>query len=245
MQRIRRGLFAIWKPPDVLSTSAVSTIKNILQGEKRGRGGLKVGHGGTLDKFAEGILVIGVGTDCKQLGLYTNSTIKSYVVTCELGKVTDTLDVNGIVVQEAPWEHVGRADVEHALETFRGTTSQTPPLFSALKVRGKRLSDFALEARETNTAMPVAPKPRTVTIHSIELLRFEPPHFTIAATCSSGTYMRSLMRDISLKVGSVGHSVSLIRNRQGKFSESMALRVDDWTEEKIAQAVESEDRIPH
>lgn len=250
MQRVLRGLFAVWKPPDVLSASVVKMVKNnILEGgeiqsvKKAGRPWLKVGHGGTLDKFAEGLLVIGVGQDCKKLGLYTSHTTKGYEVTSELGKVTDTLDINGMVVEEAPWDHVGREDIEKALETFRGDITQNPPLFSALKVQGRRFSDLALEAREANTVMSMAPKPRTVTIHSIELLRFEPPNFTIAVTCSSGTYMRSLVRDIAAAVGSVGYSVSLVRRQQGQFTEEMALRESDWTVERISQAIELADRM--
>lgn len=238
----------MWKPPDVLSASVVQTIKNILQwqGSKRvyGKGSsLKVGHGGTLDKFSEGVLVIGVGKDCKKLGLYTTASAKQYEVTCELGRLTDTLDVNGVVVEDAPWDHIGRGDLEKALEAFRGNITQTPPLFSALKFQGVRFSDLALRAREGNTIMPAMPNPRKVTIHSLELLRFDPPHFTVAVTCSSGTYMRSLVRDISASVGSVGHAVSLARKQQGQFTEHMALKEPDWTVEKISHAIGLVDRM--
>lgn len=241
MQRVIRGLFAVWKPQDVTSAAVVQVIKSTLEVHSTGGGGsgrLKVGHGGTLDKSAEGILVIGVGSDCKQLGSYTNSSTKSYEATCQLGKMTDTLDASGRVVEEAPWDHVRREDVEQALEAFRGEITQTPPLFSAIKFKGKRFSDLARKAQSTNTVMPAAPKPRTVTVHSIELLGFEPPHFTIAVTCSSGTYVRSLLRDISAKVGSVGHAVSLTRRQQGQFTENMALREGDWTLERISQELE-------
>ena len=250
MSRVQRGLFAVWKPPDVLSASVVQTIKNILEGQKvqgsrrvAGKGSLKVGHGGTLDKFSEGVLVIGVGRDCKKLGLYTTASTKGYEVTCELGRLTDTLDVNGVVVEVAPWDHVGRGDLEKALDAFRGDITQTPPLFSALKFQGVRFSDLAMKAREENVAMPAAPKPRTVTIHSLELLRFDPPHFTVAATCSSGTYMRSLARDISAAVGSVGHAVSLTRKQQGQFTGDMALRESNWTVEGISHAIGLVDRM--
>lgn len=247
MQRVFRGLFAVWKPPDILSAAVVGMVKNSIVGvgggHSAGRPWLKVGHGGTLDKFAEGVLVIGVGQDCKKLGVYTTNTTKGYEVTCELGKVTDTLDVNGKVVEEALWDHVGREDIEKALEAFRGEITQNPPLFSALRFQGKRFSDLALKAREANTAMPAAPKPRKVTIHSLEMLRFDPPYFTIAVTCSSGTYMRSLVRDIAAKVGTVGYSVSLARKQQGKFTEEMALRESDWTVERISEAIELADRM--
>lgn len=240
--KISRGLFAIWKPQDITSASVVHIIKSTLEGQSTAggskKGWLKVGHGGTLDKSAEGVLVIGVGSDCKQLGSYTNNSTKVYEATCELGKTTDTLDASGRVVEEAPWDHIRRKDVERALEAFDGEITQTPPLYSAIKFRGKRFSELARKAQATNTAVPATPEPRTVTIHSLELLRFEPPHFTIAVTCSSGTYVRSLLRDISIKVGSVGYAVSLIRRQQGQFTESMSLRKGDWTLEGISQAVE-------
>jgi tRNA pseudouridine55 synthase len=251
MPGIIRGLFAVWKPPEILSASVVATIKRIIL-----KGGqdvhsrvlasdtrLKVGHGGTLDNLAEGVLVIGVGRDCKRLGYYTTSTTKQYEVTCRLGLMTDTLDAAGVVTEEATWDHIRLEDVEGALGRFRGVITQTPPLFSALKYKGERLSDLAIKAREECIAMPVAPKPRTVTIHSIELLRFEPPQFTIAVTCSSGTYMRSLVRDISTAVGSVGHALSVIRRQQGMFTEEMALRKQDWSVERISQAIELADRV--
>lgn len=204
-----------------------------------------MGHGGTVDRFAEGVLVIGVGEDCKKLAKYLTGTTKNYEVTCELGKLTDTLDNAGVVLEEAPWGHVTRESVELALGRFRGDILQTPPIFSALKFKGKRFSDRALEARRKNTPISDAttptPSPRVVTVHSIRLLDFDPPRFTVGVACSSGTYMRSLVRDVAVQLGSVGHAVALVRRRQGRFAEQLALRRERWRLEDIARAIEQVD----
>lgn len=255
MQRVARaGLFAVWKPPDITSAGATNAIRLILmQGgvepepEAEGvtrrrydhhRKRLKVGHGGTLDKFAEGVLVVGVGGACKELQEHLTATIKEYEVLCEVGRTTDTLDAGGTVTEEARWDHIRSSDVEQALEAFRGEIIQTPPLYSAKKFKGRRFSDIARETMATNAPITVFPKPNTVTIHCLKLLNFEPPYFSMSVTCSSGTYMRSLARDVGVALGSVGYVKGLIRRRQGEFTAHMALQRKDWTVERMAHAME-------
>ena len=240
----RAGLFAVWKPPGITSADATNAIKHVLiQGgvepepgreERVGRCRLKVGHGGTLDRFAEGVLVVGVGGACKRLHDLQRATNKEYEVLCELGRTTDTLEAGGTVIGEAQWDHIRSSDVELALETFRGEIVQTPPLYSAKKFKGRRFSDIA----RSNAPITVSPKPITVTIHCLKLLNFEPPHFSMLVACSSGTYMRSLARDVGVALGSVGCVRALVRRRQGEFTEDMALQRKDWNVEGIARAME-------
>ena len=193
---------------------------------------LKVGHGGTLDSFAEGVMVVGLGRSCKLLSRYTEHTDKEYRVVCKLGETTDTLDPEGVVLERAPWEHVRREDLEQALERFCGRVNQVAPAFSARKIHGKRYSDLAIKARDTANPL-LQPEAKPVTIHSLKLLDFDPPKYTISVVCSSGTYMRSLARDIAEAVGSVGFALEVIRTRQGEFSEGNCLQEQDWTVEKI------------
>lgn len=257
MSLVHRGLFAIWKPAGVISATAIRKIKMTLQGtrhldydkwhkeiehnrldftETRGKYMIKVGHGGTLDSFAQGVMVIGLGRECKMLTKYLEDAVKEYKIICELGKETDTLDPLGEIEKEAPWEHVSREDLEQALGDFRGQISQVPPFFSAKKIAGKRWSDIAHKARQTGSPLQVSPEAVSVTIHSLELVEFDPPKFSLFVSCSSGTYMRSLARDIAKKVGSVGHATSVLRTRQGDCIEDDALRIEDWTVEGISSA---------
>ena len=226
----------MWKPSGMHSTTATMKIRRIVQGDLdklehdemifRNRSDyssygphlykVKVGHGGTLDSFAEGILVIGIGRECKKLSYYLSHTDKEYTVSCELGRMTDTLDTNGIVVKKAPWEHIVREELERVLNDFRGNILQTPPMWSAKRVGGERLSDIAHRARMKGIDSPVSPKPIQVTIKSLELLSFNPPHFSLSVCCSSGTYMRSLARDIGMRLDSVGYATSVKRDKTRK-----------------------------
>ena len=258
---ITRGIFSIWKPNDLTSSTVTLRIRQVLHGGEAyflgrnrwaetnangadfGRRGerfwLKVGHGGTLDKFADGILVIGVGQDCSRLKTYQLDTDKEYEVCCEFGRMTDTLDPTGMVVKEAPWQHIQYQDLEKVLGQFRGAISQTPPIYSAKKIRGERFSDLA---RRQSLAAPTMsslahPKPISVTIKSLEILSFDPPFASLSVHCSSGTYMRSLARDIGMVLGSVAHAKSIRRIRQGSFCKESSLKEEEWNVENIRNAI--------
>lgn len=199
---------------------------------------LKVGHGGTLDKPAEGVLVIGIGEDCKRLSTFLHDVNKGYTVTGKLGTATNTLDATGEVTEEKPWKHITKEGLEKALVKFQGEISQVPPLYSALKVGGKRLSDHAREASVQSVECTVTPQPRTVNIHSINLTEFKPPHFTVEVMCGSGTYMRSLVWDIGTKLGTVAHMEHLCRTKHGPFSLEDALCKSKWTVSEIEAAID-------
>ena len=239
---IERGIFAVYKPPGMTSADVTNVIKRILQANnalnQRGVGQrqkLKVGHGGTLDKGAEGVLVIGIGRDCKQLNHFLQGT-KEYVGIGRLGVTTDSLDSTGSVIAEAPWEHVTKNALVHALERFTGDQLQTPPVISALKIKGKRMADLA---RSGNLSETYQASPRSITISKLELLEYTPPEFKITVTCSKGTYIRSLIRDLGVHLGTVAHMVYLCRTRHGDgFTLEHALTQEDWTAKKIASKLE-------
>lgn len=249
---IRRGLFAVFKPSGITSAETVSRIKQVILqswdatspieneakpkrtdphskylGTKKQ---LKVGHGGTLDMLAEGVLVIGVGEDCKKLTGYLKGR-KIYEAIGELGKITDTLDSSGVVTAGKAFGHIRKTDIENILQHFEGEISQIPPTYSALKQNQIRLSDLA------RRGILVSPPPRQVCIYSLSLLDFKPPHFKIRAECSSGTYVRSLLRDIGQKLDSEAYMTYLCRTQQGPFTLEDALREHEWTVENILRVV--------
>lgn len=196
-----------------------------------------MGHGGTLDKFAEGVLVIGVGEDCKKLDGFLHNVEKSYSAVGELGRTTDTLETEGAVVDTQPYKHIQKSDLERAISKFRGKISQVPPLYSAIKRDGKRLSDLA-RASLPDQPPPAPPPAREVIVSAIKLTDFTSPFFSISLTCSSGTYIRSLVRDIALELRTVAHTVALCRTSQGALCEGDALREDKWTTEEIGKAID-------
>ncbi len=250
------GIFPIWKPTGLGSTTAVNVIKKYLMGEgnasvpldrrvtrfrifnddfsslKR-KMWIKVGHGGTLDRAAEGILVIGVGRSCSKLGEYLLKKDKSYTFTGKLGEITNTLDDLGTVTGVAPWEHVTERDLQEALQKFKGTIEQVPPLFSAKKVKGVRMSDIMIEsAKDASLEVPEV-KPVQVTIKSLELLHFNPPFYTLSLSCTSGTYVRALARDLGECLGSLSYCTNITRTTQGELTQDDTLVESDWTFENI------------
>lgn len=158
------GVFALYKPAGLTSATAVSKVKRILGNLSR------VGHAGTLDKAAEGVLVLGVGTGCKLLGTFVTAP-KEYVTQVTFGVATDTYDIDGQVIEEMSTEHITKEAVEAALQSFRTATEQSPPPFSAIKVNGERLSDIA---KDTENSECLRPGPRAITVHDITLIDFLP-----------------------------------------------------------------------
>ncbi|KAI0797958.1 pseudouridine synthase [Abortiporus biennis] len=183
------GLFAVYKPSGPTSMSVVNDIKKLVvnsrlfveesklqaaqdnQGKgkrkkhgKYGREAVKIGQGGTLDPLADGVLVVGIGKGTKKLTEFLDC-VKEYRTTCLLGCETDSYDSEGAQVRVAPWKHVTREQVEEALKAFRGEIMQAPPIFSALKMDGKPLYEYAREG----IALPRPIEKRKVTIHSLEI----------------------------------------------------------------------------
>jgi tRNA pseudouridine55 synthase len=201
------GLLLLNKPPGITSFEALRPVKKAIVP-------VKAGHTGTLDKFACGLLLVLTGRALKLSSYFTNCG-KRYDALLRLGLETDTLDPEGRVVAEAPVP--SKDAIEAVLYRFRGDIMQTPPEFSAIHLGGKRASELA------RSGLPVEMKPRPITIHELSLTAYEPPFARLSVHCSSGTYIRSLARDIALAAGSRAHLTGLTRTEVGAFTLSDAL----------------------
>jgi len=210
------GWIILDKPVGLGSTQAVGAVKRALR--EAGEPKTRVGHGGTLDPLASGVLPIAIGEATKLAGRMLGAT-KAYDFTICFGQETDTLDLEGEVVAISELRPA-REEIEAALPRFTGPIDQVPPAFSALKVDGKRAYDLA------RAGEAVALEARSVTIHRLELIRADDGEATLSATVSKGTYIRSLARDIALAVGTVGHVTMLRRTKAGPFSLEQAISLD-------------------
>lgn len=206
------GILLVDKPEGMSSAHVVAVVKRSL-------GGLKVGHLGTLDPFASGLLPLCVGEGTK-LAPYVNEADKRYRGVIRLGIATDTLDRTGQTVVEAPVPDVTDADLERVAHGLLGEIRQVPPLFSAIKKGGVPMYRLARAgiAQELDA--------RRVTIHELRLTRIDPRQLGIDVHCSKGTYVRALARDIGTALGTVGSLESLVRTAFGDFSLARALAMD-------------------
>jgi tRNA pseudouridine55 synthase len=200
------GLLLLKKKPEETSFEALNLIKKIFSTSR-------VGHTGTLDKFAQGLLLVLVGRAVK-LARWFSSCDKHYEGTVRFGIETDTLDPEGLPIAEAPVP--SRQALEAILPQFRGSFLQAPPLYSAIHIGGKRAS--ALARAGENPEM----KKRPVSIYALDLLSYDPPYARIHVHCSSGVYIRSLARDLALSVQSRAHLADLTRTRIAGFPLSSA-----------------------
>ena len=197
------GILNINKPPGKTSFGVVAMVKR-LSGERR------VGHSGTLDPDATGVLPVCLGRGTRIVEFLMDTT-KVYRAGIELGAATDTYDASGKITCKGDSSGINRAQVESALGAFRGTIRQTPPMYSAVKHRGKPLYTLA------RAGIEVERKSRTVKIHRLELVAWESPVATIEVECSKGTYIRSLAHDLGQSLGCGAHLKSLVRTRCGLF----------------------------
>jgi tRNA pseudouridine55 synthase len=216
MAGLIHGWIILDKPVGLGSTRAVSAVKRALRiaGEPKSR----VGHGGTLDPLASGVLPIAIGEATKVAGRMLDAT-KTYEFTIKFGEETDTLDAEGETVASSDVRPT-REQVEAILPSFTGTLEQLPPAYSALKIDGKPAYARARAGEEVEL------KPRRITIHDLRLIHFDTDSATLAATVSKGTYIRSLAHDIARALGSVGHVSYLRRTRSGPFSLDSAISLD-------------------
>jgi tRNA pseudouridine55 synthase len=181
-----------------------------------------VGHAGTLDPLASGVMVLLLG-GATRVAEYIQEDDKEYRITLLLGRETDTQDVTGATVAEADPAGVTREALLAALASFTGTFSQTPPAYSAIKVDGQPLYRLARKG------IAVAPPPREVTIRSCELLEFAPPRAVLLVACSKGTYMRTLCHDAGRALGVGGCLETLVRTRSGRFALADAVSFSELT----------------
>lgn len=210
------GWIILDKPIGLGSTTAVSAVKRILR--QAGEPKTKVGHGGTLDPLASGVLPIALGEATKVAGRMLDAT-KGYDFTIRFGEETDTLDLEGKVVKASDVRPSG-AEIEAVLSRFTGPIEQVPPAYSALKIDGKPAYARARAGED------VGLESRKITIHDLRLLSSTESEATFAATVSKGTYIRSLARDIARALNSVGHVTMLRRTRAGPFGLEKAISLD-------------------
>jgi tRNA pseudouridine55 synthase len=225
------GWIILDKPVGLGSTTAVSAVKRILR--EAGEPKTKVGHGGTLDPLASGVLPIALGEATKLCGRMLDSN-KVYEFSIRFGEETDTLDAEGKVVATSD-ARPALEQIEAILPSFTGEIEQVPPAYSAVKIGGKPAYARA-RAGET-----VEAKRRTVTVHNLRVSASRPePHLetvTLHAIVSKGTYIRSLARDIARALGTVGHVSYLRRTRAGPFGLESAISLDFLNEAAKARAL--------
>ena len=202
------------KPVGWTSFDVVKKVRSIIK-EK------KVGHGGTLDPFAEGVLIIGTGKDTKKLTSITSAD-KTYIARLCLGEITDTLDTEGQVIEAKPVPEINADDIHKVLDSFLGTSCQIPPMFSAKKVNGQRLYKLARKNIE------VKRDPVQINIKSIGLLDYLDHSLSFSVTCSKGTYIRVLGKDIAEKLGTVGYLKSLVRMQVGPYSIDDSKTIEEF-----------------
>ncbi|MFN8015594.1 MAG: tRNA pseudouridine(55) synthase TruB [Acidimicrobiia bacterium] len=207
------GFFCIDKPAGFTSHDVVARVRKALSMKK-------VGHSGTLDPMATGVMVIGFG-NCTRLLDYVQSGVKTYEATIKFGEKTPTADAESEVVESKDMSDLDEGELLVCLEKFKGIIEQTPPMVSAIKVDGKKLYEYQREGIE------VERKKRKVEIFEIELQSFENPYAKIAVTCSSGTYIRTLAEDIADCLGGFGHLTQLRRVKNGQVDISECISLDE------------------
>ncbi len=209
-------IYSIYKPVGWTSFDVVKKIKGITRERK-------VGHAGTLDPFAEGVLIIGTGKDTKQLSDISSSK-KSYKATLKLGKRTETLDNEGPIVEKKNVPDLNKVDVEKVLTTFKGDYIQTPPMFSAKRVNGIRLYKLARKN------IKVSRDPVKVKIFEIALNSYKNKEIDFSVTCSKGTYIRVLAKDIAIKLKTIGYLTKLVRIKVGQYKVDESTSIKSFEE---------------
>ncbi len=233
------GFLVIDKPPGLTSHDVVAIVRAVT-------GLPKVGHTGTLDPFATGVLPLALGRSTRLIQ-FLDESLKVYDATIRLGSATDTGDPTGKVVREAPVPELSVEAIDAVLATFLGERMQEPPAYSAVKVQGRPLYSYARSGETVKAAA------RKVTIHAVERLSFGEGLLRVRISCSRGTYARVLADEIGVALGTCGHLQALCRDRSGPFVLQDALSIAALAElvspgtglpwEKVLRAGRGEDRV--
>jgi tRNA pseudouridine55 synthase len=210
------GLVVVDKPGSMTSHDVVSRVRRLA-------GTRKVGHAGTLDPMATGVLVLGLNRATRLLGHLT-LTDKRYDATVRLGGTTTTDDADGDLVSSSPTDHLSEDDVRSALSSLVGEIDQVPSSVSAVKVDGRRAYARVRAGEEVELSA------RRVTIHAIDVVSLDLPDVKVAVHCSSGTYVRAIARDLGAALGVGGHLTALRRTAVGPFTLADARTIDELTE---------------
>ncbi|MEQ1904576.1 MAG: tRNA pseudouridine(55) synthase TruB [Pirellulaceae bacterium] len=214
------GILNLFKPSGITSRDAVTAVSRVL-GERQ------IGHAGTLDPLAEGVLLLAVGK-ATRLVPFMQDLPKRYVAKFQIGITSTTQDIQG-TCQDVPWQPFDRADLERVAGEFVGNIWQTPPVFSAVRINGRRAYKFGLKGRSVEIA------PRQIQVDSIRILDCTPPYWTMEVVCGKGTYVRTLGHDIGIRLGSAATLTALLRASIGRFVDT-----DTQTIEMLKQTSSSE-----
>ena len=215
------GFLSVYKPVGKTSHDVVAYFRKLLKIKK-------IGHTGTLDPFAEGVLPICIGNSTRLIEYLPDD--KAYLAFVQFGKATDSYDIEGNVIFQSD-KKVAKEDVEQALKKFEGDIEQLPPIYSAIKVNGKKLYEYAREGKSVEI------KPRKVTIYKIELKNFDYDNQVaqVYVDCSKGTYIRSIANDLGQVLGCGGYLTRLIRTKAGKFLLENSKKMEDFSSKEIVE----------
>lgn len=208
------GFILINKPAGITSHDVIDRLREIS-------GIRKIGHAGTLDPFAKGLLICGISREATRKLSQFQKEDKEYIGTLKLGAESDTFDKDGKIVEKKVEKIPTLEEVEKVLNSFLGEIEQIPPVFSAKKIKGKKACDLARKRKAVKL------KPQRVKIHQISILEYKFPFLKIKVKCSSGTYIRSLASDIGKKLGCGAYLEDLIRTKIGKFSLKEAVSLSE------------------
>ena len=228
MDFVAGEIIPVYKPYTWTSFQIVNKVRYHLS-KKYGIKRFKVGHAGTLDPLATGVLLLCTGKATKRIEELQKHT-KEYEAEITLGATTPSYDMEHPVDATFPYEHITREMVENTLKQFIGDIAQRPPLFSACKVDGKRAYDLARKGSDMQL------EPKQIRIDNIELLEFDLPKIRIRVTCGKGTYIRSLARDIGEALESGAYLSELTRTRVGEFKLTDCIKIEaieEWLEKQI------------
>lgn len=218
-----RGVLLLNKPIHLTSYDCIRKIKPLFPNTK-------LGHAGTLDPIAEGLLII-LFNEATKIAQYLSDKDKEYVARIHLGLTTDTDDITGQIISDKPYEEITRVQVEEVLKLFIGEIKQVPPKFSALKQQGER--SYALARKGFDFTLTS----RKISIKAIELMRFDLPMIEIKTTVSKGTYIRALARDIGEQLGCGATLDGLVRTQIGNYRVENAVNLDEINIDTISQII--------
>lgn len=218
------GFILINKPVGPTSRKVTDTVGKFFYTKK-------VGHVGTLDPFASGLLIVAINKGCKAIQ-FLDDSYKSYLATIKLGEKTKTGDIEGEIVEQKEVPNLEESDIKDVLTSFLGKSSQVPPMTSAIRVNGKRLYELAHEGKE------ISRTPREIEVKSIELISYKNNELTFRAKVSKGTYIRVLGEDIATKLKTVGHLIKLEREEVGPYKLCNSIALDSLCDSSVKSTYE-------
>lgn len=211
------GFLNIYKPKGMTSHDVVARLRRVTKIKQ-------IGHTGTLDPFAEGVLPVCIGKATRLIEYLSDD--KEYLATVQFGVSTTTYDIEGDITYTSD-KKITQGEVENILDNFRGEILQMPPIYSAIKVKGKKLYEYARKGEKIEV------EPRKIEIYKIELVKYNEKNIEFIVSCSKGTYIRSLCEDIAEKLNTVGYMKNLERLQVGEFNIEKSVLIDDVNTENI------------